>query len=184
MAAFDILVRRYQRPIFYLVLRYVKNEADAQDVAQRAFVRAFERVQSLRREAAFKTWVYRIAVNLALNAVRDSGRERVKPLLMEPRANTPEPLVADGDEAALKRALEKLPPKQRIVVELRIFEDLSFREVGRIAECSEDSAKANYHHALKRLRSIMGTGETTSRVRTRSSSRRLRWLSASRLTSR
>jgi RNA polymerase sigma-70 factor (ECF subfamily) len=159
MAAFDTLVRRYQRPIFYLVLRYVKNEADAQDVAQRAFVQAFERVRSLRREGAFKTWVYRIAVNLALNTVRDSSRRRPEPVGVEPEDQVHESLVQRDEEALLKRALEQLPPKQRVVVELRIYEELSFKDVGRIAECSEDSAKANYHHALKRLRVIMGNGE-------------------------
>jgi RNA polymerase sigma-70 factor (ECF subfamily) len=157
IAAFDSLVKRYQRPVFYLVLRYLKNEADAQDVAQRAFVQAFERVRSLKREAAFKTWVYRIAVNLALNAIRDGARERKEPLVDEPEAPMKEPLLEAEEERRLRGALEKLPPKQRVVVELRIYEELSFKEVGKIADCSEDSAKANYHHALKRLRAMMVT---------------------------
>jgi RNA polymerase sigma-70 factor (ECF subfamily) len=156
MASFDLLVKKYQRRIYYLALRYVKNEADAQDVAQRAFVQAFQRVRSLRRDASFRTWVYKIAVNLSINALRDSQRRsRPPPLEIEPEAVS---MTVAEDGANLRRALERLPPKQRMVVELRVFEDLSFKEVGRIVDSSEDSAKVNYHHALKRLRSIMQEG--------------------------
>src|SRR2546423_7029206 len=69
--AFDALVRRYQRPIYWLALRYVGNDADAKDVAQRALVQAFTRVAELRNQQSFRAWVYRIAGNLALNVVRD-----------------------------------------------------------------------------------------------------------------
>src|SRR3954466_13789906 len=70
-AAFDVLVRRYQQPIYRLALRYVGSDADAKDVAQRALVQAFLKVGELRDGASFRSWVYRVAANLSLNVVRD-----------------------------------------------------------------------------------------------------------------
>src|SRR5262249_55469768 len=112
MSAFDALVRRYQRPIFHLARRYLKNDADAQDVAQRAFVQAFERVRSLKKESAFKTWVYRIAVNLALNALRDGARQRTETMTVEPAAPMADSLLEAENERRLRRAVEMLPAKQ------------------------------------------------------------------------
>jgi RNA polymerase sigma-70 factor (ECF subfamily) len=156
--AFDGLVRKYQRPIYYLALRYVKNADDAKDVAQRAFVRAFQSLAGFRGASSFKTWLYRIAVNLSLNHLRDHARER-------PTEIAEDALVAEAvagarldqrdDRRRLLAALDVLPPKQRLVVELRVFEDLSFKEVADVAECSENAAKVNFHHAVKRLREEM-----------------------------
>src|SRR2546423_3107502 len=70
-AAFDALVKRYQRPIYWLALRYVGNDADAQDVAQRALVQAFVKMRQLRAGGSFRRWGYRMAANLSLNVVRD-----------------------------------------------------------------------------------------------------------------
>jgi RNA polymerase sigma-70 factor, ECF subfamily len=160
-AAFDALVRRHQASVRRLVLRYVKSEADAKDVTQIAFVRAFEKLSEFRGEAAFRTWLFRIAINLALNHVR----------------GTPADLAPIGDVAAFTTSLETsrlvaaevwrkvsarlddLPPKQRLALELRIFHDLSFDEVAAIAGFSVQSAKANFHHAIKRLRGLLPVAE-------------------------
>jgi RNA polymerase sigma-70 factor (ECF subfamily) len=152
--AFDELVRRHQGSIQRLSLRFLRDAEEARDLAQRAFVQAFERLETFRGEASFRTWVYRITVNLALSQVR-----KHRPTL-EPLGETPAESVEDrADDKTLSRlraAVEKLPPKQRMCVELRSFEDLSFREVAEIVGCSEDAAKVNFHHALKRLRELMG----------------------------
>lgn len=161
-AAFDALVRRYQRRIYWLARRYVGSDADAKDVAQRALVQAFTRVRQLAHGAAFATWVYRIAANLALNVVRDRRPETAladdvaTALAPEPHV---EPMMEEEAQRRLRRAVAELPPQQRLVVELRVFEELPFRQVAEIAECSEDSAKVNFHHALKRLRALMHDDE-------------------------
>ena len=151
--AFDALVRRHQRSIYWLALRYVGNDADAKDVAQRALVQAFVKLRQLRDAGSFRAWVYRMAANLALNVVRD--RKPQAPLGDELVAPTREPLVEDEKQRRLRQAVTQLPPQQRLVVELRIYEELPFADVAEIAECSEDSAKVNFHHAMKRLRAIM-----------------------------
>jgi RNA polymerase sigma-70 factor (ECF subfamily) len=156
--AFDEIVRKYQDPIRALVWRYVKNADDAKDVSQRAFVRAFEKINDFRGESAFRTWLFRIAVNFALNHIR-SG-DRLEPLdLDDVTAFTnslgTEKLVAAEVWKKVQAKLEQLPPKQRLVLELRLFHELSFREVAAIVDSSEDSAKVNFHHAVKRLRALL-----------------------------
>ena len=156
-SAFDALVRRHQSAVRRLVFRYVKSEADAKDITQSAFVKVFEKLPEFRGEAAFRTWLFRIAINLALNHVR----------------GTPAELAPLGDVAAFTSSLETsrlvaaelwrkvsarlddLPPKQRLALELRIFHDLSFEEVAAVAGFSIESAKANFHHAVKRLRGLL-----------------------------
>jgi RNA polymerase sigma-70 factor, ECF subfamily len=158
-AAFDALVRRYQRQIYWLALRYVGNDADAKDVAQRALVQAFTRVAELRNQQSFRGWVYRIAANLALNVVRD--RKPQSPLADDVAvAMTREPLVEEEAQRRLRAAVKRLPPKQRLVVELRVFEELPFAAVGEVADCSEESAKVNFHYALKKLRALMNEDES------------------------
>jgi RNA polymerase sigma-70 factor (ECF subfamily) len=160
--AFDELVRKYQRPIYYLALRYVKDQDDAKDVAQRAFVRAFQALDGFRSGSSFKTWLYKITVNLALNHLRDHARERPAEIaegaLVADAVGTAQ-LAGVEERRRLLAALEHLPPKQRLVVELRVFEELPFKDVAEIAECSENAAKVNFHHAVKRLRQCMGGGE-------------------------
>ncbi len=153
-AAFELLVRRYQRSIYWLARRYVGNDADAKDVAQRALVQAFVKARELRDGASFRTWVYRVAANLALNLVRD--RKPQAPLADDVAVARPaEPLVEEEAQRRLRAAVAKLPPQQRLVVELRVFEELPFKSVAEIAECSENAAKVNFHYALSRLRALM-----------------------------
>jgi RNA polymerase sigma-70 factor (ECF subfamily) len=159
-SAFDALVRRYQKPIYWLARRYVSNDADAKDVAQRALVQAFLRVRGLRDQLSFRAWLYRVAVNLALNSVRD--RRPALPLDEVPALPAPgggDRLIEDETQRRLRAAVAELPRQQRLVVELRVFDELPFREVAAIAECSEESARVNFHHALKKLRQRMNGDE-------------------------
>ena len=155
--AFDELVRRYQRQVYHLARRYVKNDEDAKDVAQRAFVKAFVGIGGLRGDAAFRTWLYKIAVNLSLNHVRDRARLRPVEEAEEARVDAVGETRLEGVEQrrALLAALDDLPPKQRMVLELRVFEELPFREVATAAGCSENAAKVNFHYAVTRLREWM-----------------------------
>jgi len=158
-AAFDILVRRHQKGIWRLVRRYVKSDADAADVTQLAFVRAFRGLAAFRGTATVRSWLYRIAINCSLSWLRDHRREQPTELAEDAlTASNPAPaqLSADDDHARLRRAIAQLPPKQKLVLELRVFDDLSFKEVAELADCSENTAKVNFHYAVKRLRDILG----------------------------
>jgi RNA polymerase sigma-70 factor (ECF subfamily) len=160
--AFETVVRRYQRPLYYLALRYVRNEADAADVTQRAFVRVHKSIRSFRGAASFRTWIYRIAINLSLNHLRDRKRERPSEIADDALTTSAvgiNGLVADERRARLREAIDTLPPKQKLVIELRIYDELTFREVAELADCTENAAKVNFHHGMQRLRSLLAGDE-------------------------
>lgn len=158
-SAADALVREHQPGILRLVRRYVRRAEDAEDVAQRAFLNAFEKLADFRRESSFRTWLYRIAVHVALNHVRGASREGPIADMDDLPAFTSSletsRLVAAEVWGRVAARLEELPPKQRLTVELRLFHELSFREIAALADCSEDSAKVNFHHGIKRLRGLV-----------------------------
>jgi RNA polymerase sigma-70 factor (ECF subfamily) len=156
--AFDALASKYRARLVSLVHRYVKNADDAEDVAQRTLLRAYEKIATFRGEATFRTWLFRIAVHLACNHVR--GRDRAEAIDVDDiaaftSALDTRRLVAAELWRKVSARLDELPPKQRLVVELRLFHDMSFKEVADVAGCSEESAKANYHHGVKRLRDVI-----------------------------
>ena len=156
--AFSAWVGQQQRPLFAVVWRYVKNDQDAQDVVQAAFIRAWQGLPTFRGDASLRTWLYRIAVNLALNHKRDA-QGRPDAAIPEHAASPDQPALVRLAEAEmherLSAAVEELPKKQRLVVELRVQQELSFREVADVVASTEDSAKANFHHAIKRLRALL-----------------------------
>lgn len=156
--AFDELVRRHQRGLWRVARRYVKNDADAADLAQQAFVRAFKAIDGFRGAATVRSWLYRITINLALNHLRDHAREtpsEIDDARLTAPATGAHRIIADEDAARLRAAVEQLPPKQRMVLELRVYDELSFREVGELADCTENAAKVNFHYAVKRLKELL-----------------------------
>ena len=155
-------MRTYEQPIRRLVQRYVSVEEDAKDVTQRTFVRVFERLDSFRGESRFRTWLYRVAVNAALDhgrRQRHDGSVPVEDDVAFTNSLGTEKLVAAELWRKVHARLAELPPKQRLVVELRAFHELSFDEIATIVGSSEDAAKMNYHHGVKRLRSLIGPKE-------------------------
>ena len=164
-AAFDQIVRRHQKGVWYLVRRYVKRDADASDVTQQAFVRAFKGLAAFRGAASVRSWIYRIAINCALSWLRDHRREEPTEIAEDAltEANdAPAKLMGGQENARLREAITQLPPKQKLVLELRVFDDLSFKEVAELADCTENTAKVNFHYAVKRLRELLG-GDDASR---------------------
>lgn len=162
--AFDELVRHYQRPIYHLAYRYLRSEADAKDLTQRTFLKVYGALPRFRAEASFRTWIYRIAINLCLNELRDRRRGEAAggPEVID-QAPAPaldlESLDAEARGAWLRRAIASLPPRQRMVLELRIYDELPFREVAELVGSTENAAKVNFHHAVKRLRALVEGGE-------------------------
>ncbi len=158
--AFDEIVKRHQRGLWRLVRRYVKNDDDAADVVQQAFVRAFRALERFRGEASVRSWIYRIGINLALNHVRDRAREQPSDTAgdeLTVDAVAPGAMMSAERAKALRDAVAELPPKQRMVLELRVFDDLSFREVAALADCTENAAKVSFHYAVKKLREVLGS---------------------------
>lgn len=153
--AFEQLVRRHQKPVWAVVWRFARDRDDADDLAQRAFITALERIDDLK--GRFRPWLLRIAANLAKNHLRDNAkfvREEVEP--DAPRSDLDERLDDARRRARMRQAIETLSERQREVVLLRIDGQLSFAEVGEAIGITENNAKVHFHHAMKRLKERLG----------------------------
>lgn len=153
-SAFAILVRRHQRSLFRLSLRFVKDADIAEDVVQESLIKAYERLASFEARASFKSWLFQIAINTAKNKLRDRREDStdMSTLPLAVAAIAESGLVQSAVAKYIQTHIDELPVKQRTALTLRIYEDLSFKEIAEIMECPYDTAKANYRHALLRLR--------------------------------
>lgn len=151
--AFQEIVRRYERPVFNLILRIVRNRGLAEDVSQEAFLKTFRALAAYDRNRKFSSWILRIANNAALDALR---RKRADPVV---QVEVPEPAVpppADQVEAAalaeaIDVALAALRPEWRAAVVLRYQEGLTYEEVAEVLEIPEGTVKTFVHRARKQL---------------------------------
>jgi RNA polymerase sigma-70 factor (ECF subfamily) len=157
--AFNELVLKYQKPLYYLLYRMVSNHEDASDLLQKTFVKAFTGLDSFERRSTFKTWLYQIAINLAKNVYRDRSKAQHVPIdsvIIGRDPRTLEALIQKESRLLLRQALAGLPEKQRMTVMLRIQEGRKFEEIAEIMQCSLGTAKANYHHGVRKLKTMMG----------------------------
>lgn len=161
--AFEVLVRRHQQPVWAIANRFAKDRDAADDLAQRAFMQALERIQELR--GSFRPWLLRITANLAKNYIRDNARlVHTEPGFEPPPGTFDSPSSVAPDDAydaavrhhAVRQAVATLPDRQREVVLLRIDGQLSFAEIGEVLGITENNAKVTFHHAVKKLRESLG----------------------------
>lgn len=163
-SAFDVLVLKYQHKIVKLVMRYLKDQADAMDVAQEAFLKAYRAIPSFRGESAFYTWLYRIAVNTAKNYVVAASRRPVdfEVDLQDPEQyeiqgrlsdiDTPEGLVLSGEiRDAVNSAIEGLPEDLRTAIILREMEGMSYEEIATAMECPVGTVRSRIFRAREAI---------------------------------
>ena len=165
-AAFDELVRLTYGDVYSLAVRLTGNEADASDVVQDTYVRAFRGLRRFRGDAAFSTWLYRIASNCASSFLTRRSRHRWAGLheVVEVAETDPEQDPTLRAEAstlrqAIERALEQLPQRLRAVVVLKHLEDLSHREIAERLGISEAATKVRLHRARNTLRRLLPAGD-------------------------
>ena len=154
--AFDVIVRRHQRHVYQLCYRFAGNHEDAADWSQDVFVRIVKALPRFKGEAALSTWIYRVCVNACLNRVA-SRRAPSEPLdaVHEVATGAASPFdqaLHAERSAAVRAAVDRLPPKQRAVVVLRVYQQLSHEEIAAVLESSVGAVKANFFHALGRLK--------------------------------
>lgn len=156
-AAFRSLVERHMRGAYDVAYRFTKDHEAAEDLAQEAFVRVYASLDSFRGDAGFRTWLYRIVVNLSLNRVKELQRRRKH----EVRSLSGSVAVSDdlahaaqrtNVSAHLERALHELPTMQRAVLILRHVDGLTTKQVSRILRCSEGTVKTHLFRGLEKLR--------------------------------
>lgn len=155
--AFDQLVRRYQERIYWTVRRIVGSHEDADDVAQETFVTLWQKLDSFREDANFFTWLYRVSVNAALGHLRRSKVKRFVSIdtLTQPfedeDMHSDRHLLNDERISAVERAIQSLPPQQRVVFCMRYYDGLKYEEISLMLGKSTGTLKANYHHAIRKL---------------------------------
>ena len=156
-SAFTALVIKYRESIYRVARRMLGNHEDATDAAQEVFIRAHRALARFDGRSQLYTWLYRITVNLCLDA-----RSRIArmPLLDDEEGLRDQPAAQILEEEAedrevgrlVARAVSTLPPRQRAMVVLRLYQDLPYQEIARIMGCSEGTVKATMFAALRKLR--------------------------------
>ena len=170
--AFDLLVRKYQHKVLKLVSRFVSDLAEAEDVAQEAFLKAYRALPSFRGDSAFYTWLYRIAINTAKNALVSSRRRPIdfdldlqdpeqydrQALLKE--ADTPEGVALTEEiRTTVEKAIEQLPEDLRTAIVLRELEGMSYEEIAQAMDCPVGTVRSRIFRAReaidKRLKPLL-----------------------------
>ncbi len=154
--AFDRLVRQNKDKMFSLTYRMTGDRETALDLMQETFFTAFKELSRFRAEANFSSWLYRIASNKTLNYLK---RRKILSFLPLGDERTPEPTYDMADSAMasetrhrLSEAIKTLPPKQKLIFNLRFFEEIPFGEIATILNKSESTVKTNYQKAIEKLR--------------------------------
>ena len=163
-AAFDLLVRKYQHRVLKLVSRFVSDAAEAEDVAQEAFLKAYRALASFRGDSAFYTWLYRIAINTAKNALVSSRRRPVDfdLDLQDPEqydrharlkeGDTPEGvLLTEEIRSVVEKAMEQLPEDLRTAIVLRELEGLSYEEIAEAMDCPVGTVRSRIFRAREAI---------------------------------
>jgi RNA polymerase sigma-70 factor (ECF subfamily) len=173
--AFELLVIKYQRKLMRLVSRLVRDQAEAEDVVQEAFIKAYRALPQFRGESAFYTWLYRIGINTAKNYLVTQGRRA--PTSTEANSeeaetfddadqlrdiNTPESMLATKQIAAtVNAAMESLPEELRVAISLREIEGLSYDEIAEAMGCPIGTVRSRIFRAreaiAEKLRPLLGT---------------------------
>ena len=167
MAAFDVLLAKYRKPMVHFMFRMVHNQAVAEELAQEVFLRIYRSRETYRAEAKFSTWLYRIATNLGVNHARDTKHERTASTvyLDEPDSETGStPDVADATPSAetgmlrrermkaIRQCVLELPERQKMAVLMHKYEEMDYRQIGEVLKLSESATKSLLFRAYQTLR--------------------------------
>ncbi len=167
MAAFDILLHKYRKPIMHFMFRMVHNQAVAEELAQEVFLRVYRSRETYRAEARFSTWLYRIATNLGVNHARDTRHERSASTIYLDQADqetgsTPDVadltpgvdsrMLRDERMQAIRDHVMALPDRQRNAVLMHKYEGLDYRQIGEVLKLSESATKSLLFRAYQTLR--------------------------------
>ncbi len=157
---FRLIVERYSTRLYWHIRRLVILHEDANDALQNTFVNAWRNISNFRSESSIYTWLYAIATNEAISLINKRTRNSAVSLddLGKWFANSMEGSTwFDGDSAQVKlqNAILKLPEKQRIVFNMKYFEDMSYKDMSIVLKTSIGALKASYHHAVRKIENIL-----------------------------
>lgn len=159
-AGFTAIIRKYQEKLYWHIRRMVIDHDDTNDVLQNVFIKVWNGLINFREDARLYTWLYRIATNESLSFIEQKKKKSSISLsdVGEGLSNT---IKADRDfdssklEWKLQLAIQQLPEKQRLVFNMRYYEEMPYTEMSQILDTSEGALKASYHHAVKKIEDFM-----------------------------
>ena len=155
--AIEMLVRKYQKMIYAFTYKMINDMEEAKDITQKIFIQAIKGLKGFKKEASFKTWLYRIAVNTTLSHIRKGNYKEVEldETAIGNQAGVLSSMIKRERGNVIKMGLNKLPKQQRLAIILRAYEGLSCYETSRIMGCSESTVKTHYHFAVRKLKDIL-----------------------------
>ncbi len=158
--AFEVVVRKYSEQLYWQIRRMVLSHDDTNDLLQNTFIKAWTNLNSFRGEARLSTWLYRIAINESLTFLaREHNTQTVD--LESPEGNIADKLEGDtwfnGDDAQklLQEAISTLPSKQRMVFNLKYFNEMKYEEMSKLLDTSVGALKASYHLAVTKISTFL-----------------------------
>jgi RNA polymerase sigma-70 factor (ECF subfamily) len=154
--AFTTIIKKYQERLYWHIRRMVVDHDDANDVLQNVFIRVWNGLVNFREDAQLYTWLYRIATNESLTFL-EGQKKRSAVSLSDVESGLSNKIKADQNfdanklEWKLQLAIQQLPEKQKLVFNLRYYDEMPYEEMSRTLETSEGALKASYHHAVKKI---------------------------------
>ncbi|MFM8318735.1 MAG: RNA polymerase sigma factor [Bacteroidota bacterium] len=159
--AFTKLMERYRKALYWHIRRMVLDHDETDDLLQNTFIRCYQSLDRFEARSGLYTWLYRIATNLCLSHLSQKKRRRMLSLSddtvrleAELKRVTPQERLG-SPEYLLEKALLKLPPKQRLVFQMRYYDELPYEQMSEILGTSEGALKASYHLAFKKVEAIL-----------------------------
>ncbi len=154
--AFTSIIKKYQEKLYWHIRRMVVNHDDANDVLQNMFIKVWKGLENFREDSQLYTWLYRIATNECLTFIAQQKKRNAVSLSDDENGLSNQLKSDTGFDAnklewKLQLGIQKLPEKQRIVFNLRYYDEMPYEEMSKVLDTSEGALKASYHHAAKKI---------------------------------
>ena len=160
--AFETLLKTYTEPVYWQIRRMVLNHDDANYIVQNVFIKAWTNLHNFRGDAKLSTWLFKIAVNESINFInkekhraQNVGGDQEEDSLFIKNLEADDYFDGDALQIELQEAIAKLPEKQRLVFNMRYYDEMKYEEMSEILGTSVGALKASYHHAVKKLTEML-----------------------------
>ena len=154
--SFNLLVQKYREKVYWHVRRLVVDHEDSDDLVQNIFIKVWQNLEGFREESRLYTWIYRIATNECMTFLKKKRQRFFLPLHdveheLEQKIDTDPALQGDRIQQKLQKAILHLPERQRVVFNMRYYDEMSYDEISAVLGVTTGALKASYHHAAKKI---------------------------------